>query len=240
MAENPDGWRPAPKRAEQVADQPNDARGWVNGETGEVVIRQPLIGDDEGLPAFGAYFYLDVSKSTGVGTNRSLLFRDGEAEQVDERVVEWLEDVDTPADPGRLDTAIDPVEVRREELSHVASLEDWAHLTGADYYLGEKIGTRKRSSGPIAFFGGSSRRGEGAYVALASENGPRGRQFVSVGYETDGYYTTDQHLSRTPFEVESPGVEFDHDTIHISSADGSTEITVTAETGNPNYCLADE
>lgn len=240
MSEHPDDWQPAPERAEQVADHPDDARGWVNSETGEVVIRQPLIEDDEDLPAFGAYFYLDVSKSTGLGTNRSLLFRDDKAEQIDDRVVEWLENVETPTDPDRFDTAIDPVEIRREELSHVASLEDWAHLTGAEYYLGEKIGTRKESSGPVAIFSGSSRRGEGAYVALASETGPRGRNFASIGYETDGHYSTDQRLSRTPFEIESPNVEFDHDTIHISSADGSTEITITAQTGNPNYCLADE
>jgi hypothetical protein len=240
MAGDPDDWQPALERAEAVADQPDDARGWVNDETGEVVIRQPLIGDDEGLPAFGAYFYLDVSKSTGLGTNRSLLFRDDEAEQVDERVVGWLEDVETPADPERFDTAIDPVEVRREELSHVASLEDWAHLTGAEYYLSEKIGMRKESSGPVAIFSGSSRRGEGAYVALASETGPRGRDFASVGYESDGHYSTDQRLSGTPFEVESPSVEFNHDTIHISSPDGSTEITITAQTGNPNYCVDSE
>jgi hypothetical protein len=239
MAEDPDDWQPAPERAEAVADQPNDARGWVNGETGEVVIRRPLIRDDEDLPAFGAYFYLDVSKS-GLGTNRSLLFRGDDAEQVDDRVVEWLENVETPTDPDRFDTAIDPIEIRREELSHVASLEDWAHLTGAEYYLGEKIGTRKESSGPVAIFSGSSRRGEGAYVALASETGPRGRDFASIGYETSGHYSTDQRLSRSPFEVESPTVEFDHDTIHISSADGSTEITITAQTGNPNYCVDSE
>jgi hypothetical protein len=240
MAGQPGDWQPAPERARQVADRPDDARGWVNGETGEVVIRRPLLESNEELPAFGAYFYLKVSKATGLGTNRSLLFRDAKAGKVDKRIVDWLDAVNTPTDPDRFDTAINPVQVRREELSHVASLEDWAHLTGAKYYLGEKIGTRKESGGSVALFDGSSRRGEGAYVALASEAGSRGRDFASVGYETDGHYSTDQPLSGRPFEVESPSVEFDHDTIHISSPDGSTEITITAQTGNPNNCLADE
>ncbi|QLH82301.1 hypothetical protein [Halosimplex pelagicum] len=239
MSEHPKDWDSAPIRAENIADQPDEARGWINTETGEVVIRQPLHREDENLPAFGVYFYLEVSKSTGLGTNRSLLFRDDEPEQADERVHKWLEDAETPTDPDRFDTALDPIAIRREELSHVASLEDWAHLTGAEYYLSEKIGTRKQSSGPVAIFNGSSRRGEGAYVALAEENGPRGRKFASVGYQPSGYYTTDQSLSRAPFEVESPSVEFDHDTIRISGADGSTAITITAQTDNPSHSLDD-
>jgi hypothetical protein len=239
MSNHPEDWDAAPVRAEKVADEPDDARGWVNTETDEVIIRQPLIRDYEDLPAFGAYFYLDISKSTGLGTNRSLLFRGDEPEHVDEQISEWLQDAETPSDPERFDTAIDPVEVRRGEISHVASLEDWAHLTGAEYYLGEKIGTRKQSSGPVAIFDGSSRRGEGAYVALAKEDGPRGRKFASVGYRSNGFYTTDQNLSRTPFEVEAPRVEFDQETIHITSPDGSREITITAQTSNPSHSLAD-
>lgn len=237
MSEGPRDWKPAPERAAKVAGTDSNARGWVNTETEEVVIRQPLNEDGEDLPAYGVYFFLDVSKSTGLGTNRSLLFRGDDAEQVDERITKWLQGVDTPTDPDRFDTAIDPVEVRREELTHVTSLEDWAHLTGAEYYLSEKIGTRKESSGPVAIFNGSSRRGEGAYVALAEENGPRGRKFASVGYQSSGYYTANQSLSRTPFEVESPSVEFDGATIHITGANGSKEITITAQTENPSHSL---
>lgn len=235
MAEYPENWDSAPVRAEKVAEQPDDARGWVNTETDEVVIRRPLTNDNDDLPTFGAYFYLKVSKS-GLGTNRSLLFRDDDPKQIDDRILEWLQKADAPADPDEFDTALDPVAVRRNELSHVTSLEDWAHLTGADYYLGEKIGRRKESGGPVAIFDGSSRRGEGAYVALAEEHGPRGRGFASVGYQSDGYYTTDERLSRTAFEIESPSVEFDHDTIHISSPDGSA-ITITAQTGNPSHSV---
>lgn len=239
MPEDPRNWEPAPERTAKVAGADSNARGWVNTETEEVVIRQPLNENGEDLPAYGVYFFLDVSKSTGLGTNRSLLFRGDDANQVDERAVRWLQGVDTPADPNRFDTAIDPVKVRREELSHVTSLEDWAHLTGAEYYLSEKIGTRKESSGPLAIFRGSGRRGEGAYVALAKENGPRGRKFASIGYRSSSYYTTNQSLSRTPFEVESPSVEFDGATVHITGADGSKGITVTAQTDNPSHSLYD-
>lgn len=239
MPEHPEDWDAAPVRAEKVADEPDDSHGWINTETEEVIIRQPLIEDGEELPAFGAYFYLDISKSTGLGTNRSLLFRGDEAEQVDERIMKWLREAETPTNPDRFDTAIDPVEVRREEISYVTSLQDWAHLTGADHYLTEKIGTRKQSSGPVAIFDGSSRRGDGAYVALAKEDGPRGRKFASVGYRSDDYYTTDQRLSTTPFEVESPTVTFDHETIHIAAPDGSSEITITAQTDNPSHSLFD-
>jgi hypothetical protein len=238
MSEELHKWEPAPERAENVADAGQDVRGWLNTATEEVIIRQPLLEEDADLPSYGVYSYLRVSK-TGLGTNRSLLFRDDSAEQADERIISWLQSATTPADPNRFDTAIDPVEVRREELSHVSSLEDWAHLTGAEYYLSEKIGTRKESSGPVAIFSGSSRRGEGAYIALTKENGPRGRKFASVGYQTDGYYTTDKSLSQTPFEVESPSVSFDRDTIQISGPRASKEITITAQTDNPSHSLND-
>lgn len=236
MPNNPDDWRPAPVHTEKVADS-DDARGWVNVETGEVVIRQPLLEDSEELPAYGVYFFTKVSKVTGRGTNRALLFRDDDPKQADERLRNWLERVDTPTDPARFDTAIHPTEVRRSELSHVSSLQDWAHLTGAEYYISEKIGSRKRSGGSVALFDGSHRWGEGAYVAIASVDGPGGQEFASVGYQPGDYYTTDQRLGTNPFEISSPTVEFDGETLHVSSSDNSREITVTAQTDTPNHCL---
>jgi len=239
MSEEPREWVPAPGRTENVADSAQDARGWLNTTTEEVIVRQPLREDTDDLPTYGVYHYVKVPKSARRGTNRSLLFRDDSAERADERITSWLQRVTTPDDPGDFNTAVAPVEVRREELSHVSSLEDWAHLTGARFYISEKIGTRKESSGPVAIFNGSSRRGEGAYVALASEHGPRGRDFASVGYQSGGYYTTDRSLSGRPFEVESPSVRFEYDTIHVSGAHNSKDIAITAQTGNPSHSLND-
>lgn len=236
MSECLSDWQPAPDRAEKVADGSSQAKGWVNSETNEVIVRKPLNADSAELPAYGVYFFLKVTEF-GRGVNRSLLFRDDDATNADDRINEWLQQAETPANPERFDTAIDPEKVRREELSHVSSLRDWAHLTGADYHITEKIGSRRQSSGPVAIFSGSSRRGEGAYVALASEDGSRGKQFASVGYRPNGHYETDQSSSQTAFEVESPEVEFDGGSIHIQSGRSSKELTVTATTDNPSHSL---
>jgi hypothetical protein len=101
----------------------------------------------------------------------------------------------------------------------------------------EKVGNRKRSNGNAAIFGGSSRRGEGAYIAVASVNGPGGQEYASVGVENNGYYTADQRLrsgrGQGAVEINDPKLTFDGDTIHIESPSGDTSITITAQTGNP-------
>jgi len=63
---------------------------------------------------------------------------------------------------------------KRSALETPATLEDWAYIYGAATYMTEKIGSRKESGGTVAWFEGSTRYGDGAYIAFASEDGPRG------------------------------------------------------------------
>jgi hypothetical protein len=226
-------WEQASQRVAAACDSPEDARGWINTRTDEVVIRRRIPGDTENLPEYRVSHFLRMSER-GRGTNRSILFRGDSPADLDARVTALLKGVDVPSNPGRFDTAISPTAVRRKELSTVDSIRDWAHLTGAECYQTEKIGTRKQSSGMVAIFDGTSRWGNGAYVALASVTGPGGEEFASVGYQPNGFYATDKHLSGSPFEVTSPAVEFDGATLKIKGVDGSNRITVTAKTGNPD------
>jgi hypothetical protein len=221
--------------------------GWRHSETGEVVVIHPIKGDDDSLPdevEYTVYRYTEFKYSEVYDRYHiqygSLLFRSDSVDDAVDRITEWMDQFETPENPeDRHNTAIDVVEVRRHEITHPTTLEEWAMLTGAEYYTSEKIGNRKRSGGQVAMFGGTHRWGEGAYISLASVDGPGGDNYASVGYEPDGYYTTDKQLtsrgygSDRAFEITDPVVEFDGDTIHISERRGDKEITVTAQTENP-------
>jgi hypothetical protein len=234
-------WQPATKRVEQAVDDDSNGRGWVNTETEEVVIRRPLLADECEQLKYGAYWYLDVSEKTGLGTNRCLLLRGSTPASVDKRIKKYLTAAETPVDPDRLDRALNPTQIRREQINHVTCLRDWAHLTGAKYHMTEKVGNRKRSSGQVALFQGSSRRGKGAYVAVASENGPRGRPFISIGYQSGDFYTTDVSLGhRSAYEIGNPTIEFDGEQIIATGVQQDNKITITPQTGNPDHCLAED
>lgn len=241
MTDNIPNWEPAPDLAKGFGDTEELSRGWTNTVTEEVIVRQPLTDDKHsGLPEIGVYHYLGISEDYYIGTNRRLLFRGDDINTLDERVESIIREADTPNNPDSFDTAVDPVKVRRKHLETIANIEDWAHVVGADFYIGEKIGNRKESSGSVAIFEGSTRRGEGAYVALASENGPRGRPFASVGYKSGGYYTTAPSIRRNAWEVEQPAVKFDDTTITISSPNSDRSITIEPQTGNPSECVREQ
>lgn len=119
-------------------------------------------------------------------------------------------------------------------------------MVGAEYYIGEKIGNRKQSSGEVAFFSGSTRRGKGSYIALASESGPRGREYLSVGQQPNGFYGSDTAVKSNAkrgfgetnaFEMRSPVVSYETDTISVVGESGDT-VEITARTENPDSCVA--
>lgn len=220
--------------------------GWQHSETGEVVVIHPIKSDDDSLPdavEYAVYKYTEFKYSDIYERHHiqygSLLFRSDSVDDAVDRITEWMDQFETPENPeDRHNTAIDVVEVRRHEITHPTTLEEWAMLTGAEYRITEKIGMRKESGGDVAIFDGSSRWGEGAYIALASESGPRGKDYASVGFEPNGFYTADKRLSSRgglggggAFEITDPVVEFDGDTIHMKR--GDKEITITAQTENP-------
>lgn len=256
-----DDWERIDSKAHEAMDgsrrdgvAADNIMGWRNAETEEAVVIQPLRDhhNADDVPDFGAYWYAESGYSDAferykIAKSQRLLFRAASLTEAEERISEWIEAVETPEDAGdRHTSAINPQEIRRHELSHVTSLEDWAHLTGADYYTGEKVGNTKQSTGNVAMFEGNTRHGEGAYVALARVDGPDGDEYASIGVENGGYYTADRRLGsgrRGSFalEIRHPIVEYDGETIHIESGrhDTDTSITITAQTGNPTVNLCD-
>lgn len=200
----------------------DDAIGWENTETGEFVARTSK--DDEFIVYHFGKVRGDINSSYMTGVNRETLFR-SDTPDVADRVTRHF---DTVADHGHLDTAA----IIKAEIDSPRCLREWAYLNDADYYTTEKIGNRKQSSGSVAVFDGSTRWGEGAYVALASEHGPRGRDYVSVGYQPNGHYTVSAPWSSSrgkrsdAYELESPTAEFTRDSIIIKNPNGDT-LTVT-------------
>lgn len=212
---NTEPWVRADSDAQSLTDDAN-AIGWENEETGEYVARTTL---DDG--EFVVYHYGDTYGSDRLrGVNRSTLFRSDSAD-VSDRVEPHL------AESGEyLDTSA----VQQVEIDDPRTLGEWANVNGADYYMTEKIGNRKESGGNVAVFEGSTRRGEGAYVAIASEDGPRGHDYVSVGTKPNGHYRVETEgfskPNRGAIELEWPTVSFTRDSVIVKSGEKQMVITV--------------
>lgn len=193
----------------------DDVKGWVNKNVDEAVVR---LDDDVYLAEH--FPNLELAKMY-IGPRRGrVLFRDTSKQRIDQRIVGHLRE---------FPEGLDSESIRREELDSPQDLWEWAHVFGAEYIGTEKIGNRKESGGNVALFSGSSRRGKGAYVAMASEDGPRGRDYISVGYKSDGYYTVQypgRHRShKNAIELENPDVEF-RDDGEIVATDGNRTIRI--------------
>lgn len=192
-------WERDDDLAEEIIGQ-EDAKGWYNEEVDEAVVR----ASDDGL--YVAYRYNRPEHSARAHRRRvgHVLFRDSAKGRIDSRISEQLRNYPE---------GIDSEEVRRSELDAPQALDEWAHTFGAANSITEKIGNCKQSGGEVAIFDGSSRRGEGAYVALAYEDGPRGKDYVSVGTEMNGYYRVElsgmSRPRRGAIEILDPeGVDF--------------------------------
>jgi hypothetical protein len=221
--------------------------GWRHPETSEALIVRP--NNDDTPAQYAVYHcpvfdYSDIYERWNLKRGVTPLFRDDSIADANERIAYWADRSSVPEEPTKRHRyAIDVETVCRNEIEHPTSLKEWAYLVGAANFGTEKIGSRKESNGDVALFEGSSRWGEGAYIALASEIGPRGHNYLSVGYESNGYYETDQSLTaglggNSAFEIDHPTVEFDGDTIIVTGRRDES-ITITATTGNPSECLHD-
>lgn len=203
-------WGRNDELAEKIIDQ-EDVKGWYNEEADEAVVRA-----SDGI--YVAYWYPrpEYSSRRMGGRKGRVLFRDSAKQRIDSRIAEQLR---------KYPAGVDNEEVRRSQLDVPKDLEDWAHAYGAAYTITEKIGNCKQSGGDVAIFEGSSRRGEGAYVALAYEDGPRGKDYVSVGRESNGFYNVNlsgmSRPSRGAIEIMEPkSVDFfGNGKIHVIGSD---------------------
>jgi hypothetical protein len=223
---------------------------WSNIEAPEAILIAPRQADSTGIPSFVAKHYCSrkpnhhpINSASRI-VNSAILFRDNSPEDICTRLQPWLQqttDAEALDLEGPLpDRSLSPDKIKRSELKHVTSLEDWAYLVGADFHMSEKIGNTKQSDGSVAYFSGSHRRGEGAYVAQASEHGPRGKQYYSIGTEPNGYYKiqgTSTHR-RGAVDLFSPKVSFDGAEITIKT--NTQTVTVVATTGMPDEFVGDE
>lgn len=191
-------WSRADALAEEVTDESGDIKGWYNETVDELVIR--LRDNTYSVEHFSRPEY---AKRSVRGRRGRVLFRDSAKRRTDKRVAELLR---------QHPDGIDVEEVRRAELDAPRDLWEWAHAFGAAYMGTEKIGNRKDSDGDVAIFSGSPRRGEGAYIGLASVHGPDGESYISVGYQSDGYYTVRtegvRNSRRNAIEIERPKLSF--------------------------------
>jgi hypothetical protein len=200
----------------------NGVLGWENKKTGEIIVCTKQ--DQEYATLHFAYTEGDKELR---GKNKTLLFRT-KTPNVAHKLEPYFGTKDQreflnseSIEPKPIDTVL----IRRNELQDPRKLGEWAHINNASYFQGEKIGNRKESSGKVAFFDGSTRWGKGAYIALASEYGPRGREFTSIGYKSDDYYTVEtqnvSNVSQEPLEIENPtDVTFTRDQITIENEEG--------------------
>jgi hypothetical protein len=221
---------------------PDDAIVWAHTDTKEAIRIVPTDDQRKEFPDFEALHYLkDIP---GRPVNSILLFRGESPQSICRRIQPWLDhsshpsnlDLDSPVP----DRALNSHDIKRSEIQHIASLKDWAHLVGADFYLGEKIGNTKESSGDVAYFSGNVRHGAGAYVSLASVHGPNSRSYLSIGTNPEGYYTvsgTGMPSRRRAIDIFSPQISYDGDTIVVNGKDNNT-IEIQATTDNPDECIA--
>lgn len=223
-------WERNDELAEDLIGQ-SDVKGWYNEEADEAVVR----GSDG---VYVAYWYARPSLSSNrVGGRKGrVLFRDSSKSRLDSRIADQL----------RKNTEeIDYESVRREELDSPQALDEWAHAFGAQNMITEKIGNCKQSGGEVAIFEGSSRRGEGAYVALAYEDGPRGKDYVSVGREMNGYYRVElsgmSRPRRGAIEIIDPeGVDFfGNGEIVVSGRNGSKIKIIPTDKGRETEAWKD-
>lgn len=192
-------WERNDELAEEIIDQ-EDVKGWYNEEADEAIVR----ASDNSMYVVYRYNRPDHSARARRRRVGQVLFRDSSKNRIDSRISEQLREYPE---------GVNSEAVRRSEIDAPQALDEWAHAFGAANAITEKIGNCKQSGGEVAIFDGSSRRGEGAYVALAYEDGPRGKDYVSVGTEMNGYYRVElsgmSRPRRGAIEILDPeGVDF--------------------------------
>lgn len=215
--------------AEEIINQ-EDVKGWYNEEADEAVVRASY---EKSM--YVAYFYINPDRSSRASRKRTgrVLFRDSSKSRIDSRIAEQLRNY--PED-------IDFKEVRREEMESPRNLSEWAHVYGAANAITEKIGNCKESGGEVAIFDGSVRWGEGAYVAIAEEDGPRGKEYVSIGSETNGFYKViGANPRRGPVEIMEPeGIDFfANGEIIITNSEGDQVKVVPTDKGRESEAWRD-
>lgn len=203
--------------AEGIIDR-EDVRGWYNETADEAVVRT----SDDGLYTARWYTRPERSRNSFQSAVGRILFRDSVKSSIDSRLVDVLRNY-----PEGLDWE----EVRRSEIDAPQALDEWAHAFGAEDTIGEKIGNCKESGGEVAIFEGSSRRGRGAYVSVAYEDGPRGKDYFSVGTEMNGFYDVElsgvSNPRRGAIEIIDPSnIEFTSDGEIVVTGDNEKEIRV--------------
>lgn len=203
--------------AEEIIDREN-VKGWYNETADEAVVRS----SDNGVYTARWYTRPERSRNSYQSQNGRILFRDSVKRSIDSRIVDILR---TYSD------GLDWEGIRRSEIDSPQALDEWAHTFGAKNSITEKIGNCKDSGGEVAIFEGSSRRGRGAYVAVAYESGPRGKDYFSVGTEMNGFYDVElsgvSNPRRGAIEIIDPSnIEFMSDGEIVVTGDNGKEIRV--------------
>lgn len=190
-----------------------NVKGWYNDEAEEAVVRiRRLRGQDYLVEYFPRPHY---SRDSYLDRDGRILFRDSAKQRVDSRIINQLRNY-----PDGIDTEA----VRREELETPTNLWEWAHVFGAAFFGTEKVGNRDESSGDVAIFDGHWRNGEGAYIALATETGSYGKEYISIGTQPNGYYEVSlsgkSPVQDKALELNNPSIEFREDGVIVASTNG--------------------